>query len=67
VAGAGKVRNTYEILVGKLKGRQRCIWEDTIKIYLKEIWWEFPEWIYLLQDMNQWWAVVNTGMNLDSI
>jgi hypothetical protein len=30
---------------------------------LKEIWWESVDWMYLAQDREQWWALVNTVMN----
>jgi hypothetical protein len=30
---------------------------------LREIWWECADWIYLDQDKDQWWAVVNTVMS----
>jgi hypothetical protein len=29
-------------------------------MYLKEIEWEGVEWMHLVQDRNQWWAVVYT-------
>jgi len=25
--------------------------------------WEYVDWIYLAQDRDKWWAVVNTVMN----
>jgi hypothetical protein len=31
---------------------------------LMEIGWEGVDWTYLDQDMDQWWTVVNTVMNL---
>jgi hypothetical protein len=39
----GKMRNAYNILVGKPEGqrplgRHRCIWEDNIRMDLREIW-----------------------------
>jgi hypothetical protein len=47
-----KVRNEYNILVGKPEekkpfGRPRCRWEDDIKMGLKEINWEVVNWINL--------------------
>jgi hypothetical protein len=45
VAHMGEGRNVYRVLVGKVKGkrpneRQRCRWEDGIKMALREIgWW----------------------------
>jgi hypothetical protein len=42
----GEKRNEYRILVGKPEGkrplgRQRRKWVDNIKIYLREIGWDF--------------------------
>jgi hypothetical protein len=31
---------------------------------LRETGWEDVDWIHLAQDRDQWWAVVNTVMNL---
>jgi hypothetical protein len=31
---------------------------------LREIVWEGVNWIHLAQDREQWWALVNTVMNL---
>jgi hypothetical protein len=31
---------------------------------IREIGWEGVDWIHLAQDMDQWWAVVKTVMNL---
>jgi hypothetical protein len=31
---------------------------------LREIGWEGVDWIYLTQARDQWWALVNTIMNL---
>jgi hypothetical protein len=33
---------------------------DNIKMGLREIGWEFVDWIHLTEDRDQWWAVVNT-------
>jgi hypothetical protein len=65
----GEMRNTYKILVGKPEGkklreRYRRRWEDNIKMDLTEIGWEVVDWVQLVQDMNKWWAVLNTVMNL---
>jgi hypothetical protein len=43
-ARMGEKRNAYRILVGKPEGRRplgrhRCIWEDIIKIDVREIGW----------------------------
>jgi hypothetical protein len=39
-------------------------WEDNIKIDLDEAGCEGVGWINQAQDRDQWWAVVNTVMNL---
>jgi hypothetical protein len=33
-------------------------------MYLREIGWDDMDWIYLAQNRDQWWALVNTVMNL---
>jgi hypothetical protein len=65
----GETRNAYRILVGKPEGkrplgrpRRRCV--DNIKMDLREIAWDFVDWIELAQDRDQWRALVNTVMNL---
>jgi hypothetical protein len=65
----GAMRNAYQILVEKSEGkrtlgRRRHTWEDNIKIDLKEIGWVGVDWIYLAQDRDQWWVLVNTETNL---
>jgi hypothetical protein len=45
-------------------GRPRRRWEDNIRMDLREIGWEGVDWILLAKDRDQWWAVVNTVMNL---
>jgi hypothetical protein len=45
-------------------GRQRRRWVDNIKMDLREIGWGGMDWIDLVQDGNQWGAVVSTVMNL---
>jgi hypothetical protein len=65
----GGMRNEYKILVGKPEGKRSLVrtrrrWEDNIKMDLREILWESVDWMYLAQDRDQWWAVVNTVMNL---
>jgi hypothetical protein len=66
--GVGETRNAYRILVGKPErkrplGRPRRRWVDNIKICLKEIGWDFMDWLNLAQDRDQWRALVNTVMN----
>jgi hypothetical protein len=45
-------------------GRPRRIWEDNIKIYLRETEWESFDLIHLAQDRDEWRAVVNTPPKL---
>jgi hypothetical protein len=40
-----------------------CRWVDSIKIDLREIGWDVMDWIDLVQDRDQWRALVNTVMN----
>jgi hypothetical protein len=63
------MRNAYSISVGKPEvkrplERPTCRWEDNIRTDVREIWWEDMDWIHLVQDRNQWRALVNTIMNL---
>jgi hypothetical protein len=65
--GEGKV--VIKVLVGRSEGkrplgRPRRRWEDNIKMDLREIGIDGQNWIHLAQDMVQWWAFVNTVMNL---
>jgi hypothetical protein len=39
------------------------MWEDGIRMDLREIGWGDVEWIQLAQDMGRWRALVNTVMN----
>jgi hypothetical protein len=43
-------------------GSPRNKWEGNIKTNLQRIGWG-GEWIYLAQNRDKWWAVVNTVMN----
>jgi hypothetical protein len=57
------------ILVGKPEGerplgRSRRRWVDNNKMELREIGWDGTDWIDLVQDRDQWRALVNTVMNL---
>jgi hypothetical protein len=45
-------------------GRPRRRWEDNMKMDLREIVINGANWIRLAQDSVQWWAFVNTIMNL---
>jgi hypothetical protein len=45
-------------------GRPRRRWVDNIKMDLREIGRDGVDWIDLVQDRDQWRALVNTAMNL---
>jgi hypothetical protein len=65
----GEKRNAYRILVGNPEGKRplgrlRRRWVDNIKMDLREIGWDGRDWIDLVQDRNQWRALVNAVMNL---
>jgi hypothetical protein len=69
VARMGESEVFTGFLVGKPEGkrplrrpRRRC--EDNIKMDLREIGIDGSKWIQLAQDRVQWWAFVNTMMNL---
>jgi hypothetical protein len=69
VARIGEVRGAYNILVGRPEGRRplgrpRRVWEDNIKIDLREIGFGDVDWIHWVQDRDRWRALVNTVMNL---
>jgi hypothetical protein len=62
-------RNAYKILAGKHEGRipvgkPRRKSDHNIKMDLTEIGLEFVDCIYLTQDRDQWWTLVNTVMIL---
>jgi hypothetical protein len=65
----GERRGAYRALVGKpeggrLLGRPRRIWEDNIKMDVREVGWEGADWIDLAQDRDRWRALVYKVMNL---
>jgi hypothetical protein len=69
VARMGEVRGAYNILVGRPErrrplGRPRRRWEDNINKDRSKIGFGDVDWIHLVQDMDRWWALVNTVMNL---
>jgi hypothetical protein len=45
-------------------GRPRRRWEDNIKMDLRKTGIDVANWIQLAQDRIQWWAFMNTVMNL---
>jgi hypothetical protein len=64
-----RMRNVYKTLVRNPElirslGRSRRKWEDNIRTDLREVGWEGVDWIHMAQDRDQWWAVVNSTMNL---
>jgi hypothetical protein len=69
IAQIGEKRNAYRILVGKPEEtrpleRPRRRWVDNIKMDLREIGWDGMDWSNLVQDRDQWRALVNAVMNL---
>jgi hypothetical protein len=69
VARTGEGRGVYKVLVGRPEGkrplgRPRRMWEDNIKMDLREIGIDGAKWIRLAQDRFQWRAFVNMVMNL---
>jgi hypothetical protein len=69
VARMREKRNAYRILVEMLEGkrplgRPRRRWVGNIKMDLGEIGWDGMNWIDLVQDRDQWRALVNTVLNL---
>jgi hypothetical protein len=69
VARMGEGTGVYRVLVGRPEckrplGRPTRRWEDNIKLDLREIGIDGPNWIQLAQDSVQWRAYVNTVMNL---
>jgi transcription termination factor 2 len=69
VARMAEGRGVYRVLVGRPegkrpRGRPRRRWKDNIKLDPREIGIDGANWIRLAQDRVQWWAFVNTVMNL---
>jgi hypothetical protein len=69
VARMGEGRGVYRVLVGRPEGkrplgRPRHMWEDNIKIDLREIGISGAILIRLAQDRIRCWAFVDTVMNL---
>jgi hypothetical protein len=63
------MRKTYNVLVRKTEGKRPIVrprrrWEDNIKISLGGNRAGSIDWIHLAQDMDQWWVLVNTAMNI---
>jgi hypothetical protein len=69
VAHVGEGRGVYRVLIGRPEGkrplgRPRHRLEGNIKMDLREIGIDGPNWIQLAWDRVQWWAFVNMVMNL---
>jgi hypothetical protein len=71
VARMGEGRGVYRVLVGRPEGKRplekpRRMWEDNIKMDLREVRIDGTNWIRLAQDRVQWRSFVSTVMNLQS-
>jgi hypothetical protein len=55
------MRNAHKICVGKPEGNRAL---GRPRMDFREIVWESVDWIHLAQSRDQWWALVNTVMNL---
>lgn len=60
----GEIRNIYKFLVGNTRGkrplgRPRLRWEDYIKVD-QEIGYYSADWIHVVQDSDQWRALMKT-------
>jgi hypothetical protein len=69
VARMGEERNVHRFSMGKPEGKRRLgrprrVWEDGIRIDLREIGWWSLDWIQLAQDRDRWRALVNSVMKL---
>jgi hypothetical protein len=65
----GEKRNACRILVGMPEGKRPLVrprrrWVDNIKMDFRERGWDGTDWMDLVQDRDQWRALVNTVMNL---
>jgi hypothetical protein len=65
----GEEKEVYKVLVGTPEGkrplgRPRRMWEDGIRMDLREIVLGGVDWIRLAQDRGRWRAVVSAVMNL---
>jgi hypothetical protein len=45
-------------------GRPSRRWDNNIRLDLMKVGWEVVNWIHLAQNSDQWWALVNTVINL---
>jgi hypothetical protein len=54
-----------EISKGKRPlGRPRHRWKDNIRMDLREMGWEVLDWMDLVQDRDQWQALMSTVIDL---
>jgi len=65
----GEITNAYKILVRKSDGkkpldRSRRRWEDNIRMDVREIGWKCVDWMHLVEDRDQWWALVKTVISI---
>jgi hypothetical protein len=37
-------------------------WDDNIKMHLQEVEWRGIDWIYVVQNRDRWWVLVNAIM-----
>jgi hypothetical protein len=44
--------------------RQRCRWDDSTAMKFREIGWEGVDWMHVAQNRSNFWALVNTVINL---
>jgi hypothetical protein len=64
-----EARSAIKILIGtpagnRLLGSPRRIWEDNIRMDLKEIGNHTGNWVDLAQDRDYWRVLVNAALNL---
>ena len=69
MARMGERRGVHRFLVGKHEGkrplgRSKRIWEDNIKMDLREVGCGGMDWIELAQDRDRWRGLVNAVMKL---
>jgi hypothetical protein len=67
--GHRAMRITYTILIGNSEEtrplqRTKHRWNDNIKIHVQEILCEGVNWIHVVQDRAEWWALANTVMKI---
>ena len=69
VAGMGKERRVYRVLVGKPEGkrplgRPRRRWVDNIRMDLQEVGCGYMDWNGRARYRDRWWTLVSAVMNL---